>query len=108
MAVLLFGRRETRRHDIAVFNQPLHVAAEVIAPRVQGFRVRLACGRKRSSRQSAAGAILVRDAARQQRCAAGLVIPEETRADHAAAITSQVSPAVAIDIAALLPITASE
>ena len=108
MPVLLFRCREAGRHDITVFNQPLHIAAEIIAARVQGLRVRLARGRERGSRQGAAGAILVSHAARQQRRAAVLVIPEETRPDHAAAVTSEIRPSVAVNVAALLPIAAAK
>ena len=47
--VLLFRRREAGRYDIAVLDQPLHIAADIIAARVQCLLIRLAGGRKRGA-----------------------------------------------------------
>src|SRR2546426_5752226 len=98
---------ETRGYHRAS-DERLKITSEIIPPREQSFRVRRARGRQCPAVSRSPGAVFVGKTARQECRAAGLVVPIESGPENTPRVTSEVSPAVAADLALLLPISAAE
>src|SRR5689334_2909095 len=106
VVMVLQGRGESGRHDEALLDNDLKVAAEVIPSRTQGLRVGCAGRREKRSGQCAAVAIFIRDPACDETRSSIAVVPEEPRPDDTAIVCGDVGPAVMINIVVLLPVTA--
>ena len=98
MRVFLIRPGRPQRHDIAVVQQQLHAAAQIVSSSVQRFGVV----------PRPAGPVLPRDSTSEEAVTAFASIPERPRTRHPPLVFSHIGPSVAVEVSALLQMSAAQ